>query len=194
MSNFNPQCTQRLVQSTLNDGLIIETDSTIALHIPNCWLHATFTKEGGFLGGITLVVAESIRLVSDWMLVELADDDNDPSGTLRIYTNALKEALHSRKQNVVQATIDRLAKLQSWLESLKFKKRIVSTQVKMFAEIWDYFLKINQQDWSCCESYLSSGNLHTHFKTKHISFLEGQLGTRGTGISERTGGKRKRKA
>ena len=93
MRRLDCQRNFRMLRSQLDNGIIVETsDNTMVLHIPAGWVHATFTIKGGFLGGITAVTAESIRLISSWMQVELEHGSDDLQGNLDIYINALEEA------------------------------------------------------------------------------------------------------
>ena len=101
-----------MLRSQLDNGVVVETDSTMALHIPAGWLHATFTVEGGFLGGITAVTAEAIPLISFWVEVELETRGDDIRGNLDIYTRALEEALCSQNKDVVRAALEGWKQLQ----------------------------------------------------------------------------------
>ena len=103
MRRVDHQCNCQMIRSQLNNGLICETDSTTTIHIPTGWLHVTFTVGGsGFVAGITIVAAESIRFTSSWMQVKLKRGSDDPQGNLDVYYYVLEVALESRNEDVIR--------------------------------------------------------------------------------------------
>ena len=164
----------QMLRSQLDNDIIVETDNTMALHLPVGWLHATSRVDS--LGGITAVTAESIRLISSWIQVELESGSDDLQGNLDIYINELEETLYSRKEDVVQDALEGWKQLQSRLRELVDHKattdKITSEQGKKLIEIWDEFCEQADKQRPCCyDCDLSNSHFHTHFEKHHLSFL-----------------------
>ncbi|KAI9884020.1 MAG: hypothetical protein M1823_004210 [Watsoniomyces obsoletus] len=187
MSRRNHRERRRLIQSNLNDGILLETDGTVGIHVPAGWLHATFTIHGGFLIGITPVMAESIGHISRYNVSEVGfnlsytveTDDN-----LKIYGRGLQIALCSRKLDVLQEAIDGWYKLGPLLACLRPAdggpsnglNKGMAARKEEIRVIWeDWLLRI---DWKsggidlthqCC--HLDDADFPNHFKTEHLKLL-----------------------
>lgn len=159
-----------MVRSELNNGIIVETDSAMALHIPSGWLQATFTVRGGFLAGVTVVTAESIRIISLIMQTELAKDIDDLQGNLSIYLRALEVTLSSCNEDVIQGALEGWIQLESRLRQLEptLTPKLRAAFIQVWDRLWDYEL----HGRSCCRRHFNTSNdFQEHFQLEHLFFL-----------------------
>lgn len=159
----------RILKAQLEHGLIVETDDTMALHIPAGWLHATFTVTGGFLAGISTVTAEAIGLISKWMKFELESEKGDFQGNIEIYVRALEVALSSSKDSVLHDALEGWKQLQPQLSAGGAK---ITELQDILKQAWtDFFGWADKQRHCYHDADLSNYDFCDHFRTSHLSFL-----------------------
>ncbi|KAI9884802.1 MAG: hypothetical protein M1823_003413 [Watsoniomyces obsoletus] len=129
----------RLVHSNLDQGLLLETDATVGIHVPAGWLHATFTIEAGFLTGITTVAAESIRVLSMNTICELIGDGNVRKH-LAVYVRGLQTALASHNPKAIGDAIDGWHLMQPGLARLAMALHGLGNPGKKVKTTWENFL------------------------------------------------------
>ncbi|KAI9887905.1 MAG: hypothetical protein M1823_000294 [Watsoniomyces obsoletus] len=142
MTRLGHRHPDRLIQTNLDHGVLVETDRTVGIHLPAGWLHATLTIEGGFLIGITPIAAESIDIITNYFSSELLMSPSDTDESLNVYIRGLRTALRSAKPQIIRDAVDGWSRLGPRLQVFKTGRgnKILGDKGKELRAVWEDFL------------------------------------------------------
>jgi hypothetical protein len=153
MQNLNLQRNHRMIRSKLNEDFIFEINFTEILHIFAEWLHATFTIERDFLKEIIAVTAEVIEIVSLWISMKIAIENENLEESMNIYIHVLKKALKSRKYEMIYDAIERWKHIEFILTKFAHSshEKLIQKKSIQLIKIWKNFCEKTNDQSLCCE-------------------------------------------
>jgi hypothetical protein len=111
------------IGNELEGGVVVETVAGSSLEFPPCTLHAVFTTNGGFIGGINYTEIQLADVISEMLFCQFAnfpDGDLDSvTDTMSAYLEAMDGALNYGDDNLF------IGFLKSWIYLLPMLRRAV---------------------------------------------------------------------
>lgn len=151
----------------LEGGVIVETTSAKAIHIPAACIHATFTIQGGYLVTEDFTTSKSLTAISSFIFNQL--DDSLLTKAREICFDWFERCLdislaHRQVMSAVRAWVKTETQLTSWAST--HRRWRVSIR-----RLWEQYLQEDMPGGCPCGTQDLSAPLSKHFSSVHLYFL-----------------------
>lgn len=156
----------RLVQQ-LEGCVVVETNSSRAIHIPAASIHATFTLQGGFLIAKDFTTSKSLMAISEILANGLEEclPVDARSVCFEWFERSLDISLaHSKTLEAVYAWLRAETKLASWASVQRAWRVSV-------LRLWEQALLHEFTSHCPCGKQAHKTSFTNHFRSAHLSFL-----------------------